>query len=298
METIVEELTSRARTLVEALPYIRRFHNATVVIKYGGAAMVDPAMKALVLQDIVLLHYVGMRPVLVHGGGPEVSALMKRLGKQPEFIRGLRVTDAETMDIAEMVLAGKINKDLVDGLQQAGGRAVGLSGKDDRTVVASKLTCWEGEPIDLGFVGEIETIKPDLIRMLVKSGFIPVLSSIGVGEDGTSYNINADTLAGRLAAELGAEKFIMLTDVRGILADPSDEASLIHRVTADRARDMISSGAIGGGMIPKVQACLEASFGGVPGVHIIDGRLPHALLMEIFTNEGIGTLIQPQQPAA
>ena len=289
----MDELTARARTLVEALPYIRRFHNATVVIKYGGAAMVDAEMKASVLQDIVLLHYVGMRPVLVHGGGPEVSALMKRLGKQPEFVRGLRVTDAETMEIAEMVLAGRINKDLADGLQQAGGRAVGLSGKDDRTVIARKLETWEGEPIDLGFVGEIEEIRPELIRMLVESGFIPVLSSIGVGSDGTSYNINADTLAGRLAAVLGAEKFIMLTDVRGILSDPKDEESLIHRVTAGDARDMIASGAIGGGMIPKVQACLEASFGGVPGVHILAGRLPHALLMEIFTNEGIGTLIMP-----
>lgn len=287
----MDKLTARARTLIEALPYIRRFHNALVVIKYGGAAMIDEDLKAAVLQDVVLLRYVGMRPVLVHGGGPEVSALMKRLGKEPEFVQGLRVTDAETMEIAEMVLGGRLNKHLVDGLQRAGGRAVGLSGKDDRTILARKLETHQGQTIDLGFVGEIKAIRPELIHLLVDSGFIPVLSSVGVDEEGISYNINADTLAGRLAAELQADKFILLTDVRGLLEDPRDEATLIGRLTAAQAREMIAAGSIAGGMIPKLEACLEACQGGVERVHIIDGRLPHALLMEVFTDDGIGTLI-------
>lgn len=287
----MEELSTRARTLIEALPYIRRFHDAIIVIKYGGAAMIDEDLKAAVLQDIVLLRYVGMKPVLVHGGGPEVSALMRRLGKEPEFVRGLRVTDAETMEIAEMVLGGRLNKHLVDGLQRAGGRAVGLSGKDDRTILARKLETHEGQPIDLGFVGEIERLNPELILLLVNHGYIPVLSSVGVGEDGTSYNINADTLAGRLAADLYADKFVMLTDVRGICSVAKDDSTLINRVTAAQAKEMIADGTIAGGMIPKVEGCLEASDGGVDRVHIIDGRIPHALLMEILTDEGIGTLI-------
>lgn len=290
----MEELAARAQILIEALPYIRRFHNAILVIKYGGAAMVDEDLKAAVLKDVVLLHYVGMRPVVVHGGGPEVSALMRRLGKEPEFHKGLRVTDAETMEIAEMVLAGRTNKHLVDGLQRAGGRAVGLSGKDDRLILARKLSSHGGEPVDLGFVGDIVELRTELLFHLLDAGYIPVLSSVGVGVDGTSYNINADTLAGRLAAELGASKFIMLTDVRGILTDPKNEATLISRVTAAEIRERIADGTIGGGMIPKVEACLEATTGGVDRAHIIDGRLPHALLMEIFTDQGIGTMIARQ----
>lgn len=287
----MEELAARAQVLVEALPYIRRFHDAIVVLKYGGAAMIDDTLKAAVLQDIVLLRFVGLRPVVVHGGGPEVSALMRRLGKEPEFRRGLRVTDAETMEIAEMVLAGTINKGLVDGLQRAGGRAVGLSGKDDQTIVAQRLETHDGQPIDLGFVGDIVQLNCELIRLLVDHGFIPVLSSIGVGEDGTSYNINADTLAGQLAADIGASKFVMLTDVRGILTDAKDPSTLVSRATAAQARVMIAEGVVDGGMIPKVEGCLVAAEGGVPRVHIIDGRIPHALLMEIFTDQGIGTLI-------
>ena len=240
----MEETALRAQILVEALPYIRAFADTTVVIKYGGAAMIDPEMKRAVLQDLVLLRYVGIKPVLVHGGGPEVSALMCRLGREPEFRGGLRVTDAETMEVAEMVLGGRVNKDLVDGLQRAGGRAVGLSGKDDRTILARKMVEHDGQPVDLGFVGEIVSINPDLIAMLVESGYIPVLSSVGVGEDGASYNINADHLAGRLAAELQAAKFIALTDVPGLLEDPSDESTLIRRLSAREVRARIADGRI------------------------------------------------------
>lgn len=287
----MDELRGRAQVLVEALPYIQRFAGAVVVVKYGGAAMIDETLKAAVLQDLVLLRFVGLRPVLVHGGGPEVTALMRRLGKEPAFVRGLRVTDAETMEIAEMVLGGRLNKHLVDGLQRAGGRAVGLSGKDDRTILAHRLDTHDGEAIDLGFVGEIVAVRPQLIHLLVDHGFIPVLSSVGVDEHGTSYNINADHLAGRLAAELGAEKLIVLTDERGLLDDPSDESTLIGRLTADEAAAMLASGRLQGGIVPKLEGCLAAARGGVPRVHIIDGRIPHALLMEIFTDRGIGTLI-------
>ncbi len=288
----MEETALRAQILVEALPYIRAFADTTVVIKYGGAAMIDPEMKRAVLQDLVLLRYVGIKPVLVHGGGPEVSALMRRLGREPEFRGGLRVTDAETMEVAEMVLGGRVNKDLVDGLQRAGGRVVGLSGKDDRTILARKMVEHDGQPVDLGFVGEIVSINPDLIAMLVESGYIPVLSSVGVGEDGASYNINADHLAGRLAAELQAAKFIALTDVPGLLEDPSDESTLIRRLSAREVRARIADGRISGGMIPKLEGCLMASDGGVERVHILDGRLPHAMIMELFTDTGVGTLIQ------
>jgi len=287
----MDDLGARAQVLIEALPYIRKFQDAIVVVKYGGAAMVDEDMKRSVLQDIVLLRFVGIKPVLVHGGGPEVSALMRRLGKEPEFRGGLRVTDQETMDIAEMVLGGRLNKDLVDGLQMAGGRAVGLSGKDDRTILARKMEEHEGHPIDLGFVGDIVAINPALITLLVDNGYIPVLSSVGVGEDGTSYNINADHLAGRLAAKLGADKFIMLTDVPGLLDDPKDPTTLVHRLTAAEVRQRIEDGRITGGMIPKLEGCLMASDGGVKRVHIIDGRLAHSMLMEVFTDHGVGTLV-------
>lgn len=287
----MDELRGRAQILVEALPYIQRFHDAVVVVKYGGAAMVDEGLKEAVLQDLVLLRYVGMRPVLVHGGGPEVSDMMRRVGLEPKFVGGLRVTDAETMEIAEMVLGGRLNKNLVDGLQRAGGRAVGLSGKDDRTILARRLATHEGKPVDLGFVGEIVAVNPDLLLLLVSHGYIPVISSVGVDEEGTSYNLNADHLAGRLAAELDAAKFVLLTDVRGLLRDAGDPTSLVSRLTADEARELLAAGRVEGGMIPKLEGCLQAADGGVPRVHIVDGRLPHALLMEIFTDRGIGTLI-------
>ncbi|MBI2302280.1 MAG: acetylglutamate kinase [Armatimonadetes bacterium] len=293
----MDELMARAQILIEALPYIQEFHDALVVVKYGGAAMVDAELKAAALQDLVLLRYVGMRPVLVHGGGPEVSGLLKRLGKTSEFVRGLGVTVAETMEAAEMVLAGRVNKGLVNDIQRAGGRAVGLSGKDDGLVLCRRLDTYEGEPIDLGYVGEIERINPAVVDLLVHHGIIPVISSIGVGEDGTSYNINADTLAGRLAAELQARKFILMTDVPGICTDPNDPATLVSRLTAAQAREMLESGAVSGGMIPKVLGCIEAAEAGVERVHIIDGRVPHGLLIEIMTNRGVGTLIARDEAA-
>jgi acetylglutamate kinase len=284
---MMEDLQQRAHTLIEALPYLREFWGATMVIKYGGAAMTEPALKAMVLQDVVLLRYVGMSPVLVHGGGPEISYLMRRLGKEPAFVRGLRVTDEETMAIAEMVLVGRINQDLVAAVNAAGGKAVGMSGTHGRML---RVTKQEGA-VDLGFVGSIQEVDPTLIRTVSAQGYIPLIAPIGVGADGRTYNLNADHAAGKLAGALGATKLIILSNVAGILADVKDESSLVSSLTAERARAMIASGQVESGMIPKVEACLEALAAGVPRCHIIDGRAPHALLMEIFTDVGIGTMV-------
>jgi acetylglutamate kinase len=280
----------RARVLVEALPYLRRYHGKTIVVKYGGAAMTDPALKEQVMQDIVLMQYVGINPILVHGGGPEVSEAMKRLGKEPVFVRGLRVTDAETMEIVEMVLAGKTNKGIVAYIHQHGGRAVGLSGKDGNLLVARKL---EADGADLGCVGEVTQVNPHVLETLVAGRYIPVICSVAVGALGETYNINADLVAGRLAAELRAEKLILLTDVRGILADVADAGSLVPELPAAEAREYIRTGRVDRGMIPKVDACLLALGGAVPRTHIIDGRAPHALLTELFTDQGVGTMIVP-----
>jgi acetylglutamate kinase len=280
----------RAKILVEALPYLREWHGKTVVVKYGGAAMTDESLRHHVMQDVVLMHYVGINPILVHGGGPEVSEAMKKTGKEPVFVRGLRVTDAETMEIVEMVLAGKTNKGIVSLIQAQGGRAVGLSGKDGNLFVARKM---EVEGVDLGFVGEVVRVNPNVIQTLVGGGYIPVICSVAVGEHGESYNINADHVAGRLAAELGAEKLILLTDVRGILEDVKNPASLLSRMNAEKARSLITEGKVDRGMIPKVEACLMALEGGVPRAHILDGREPHCLLTELFTDEGVGTMIVP-----
>jgi len=280
----------RAHVLVEALPYIRRFYGKTVVVKYGGAAMLDEELKRQVMQDVVLMHYVGINPIVVHGGGPEVSEAMKKAGKEPVFVRGLRVTDAETVEIVEMVLAGKTNKGIVALIEQLGGRAVGLSGKDGSLFVARKL---QAEGADLGFVGEVEQVNAGLIETLVAGRYIPVICSVAVGRSGETFNINADLIAGRLAGELRAEKLMLLTDVRGILEDRSDPASLLSEVTAARARQLTESGAVDGGMIPKVESCLMALGMGVPRAHILDGREPHSLLAELFTDQGIGTMLVP-----
>lgn len=277
----------QASILVEALPYIRRYYGKTIVIKYGGAAMVDERLKEGVCQDVVLMHYVGMRPVLVHGGGPEVSEVMRRLGKEPSFVNGLRVTDAETMEIVEMVLAGKTNKSIVGAINRQGGQAVGLSGRDADLIVADKA---EAE-VDLGFVGRVRKVNPGILETLAAGGYIPVISTVACGPDGESYNVNADSVAGEMAARLKAEKLILMTDVPGILQDVEDPDSLISAMSADEAMEMVRSGRASRGMIPKIEACVAAVRGGVERAHIIDGRRPRALLMEIFTDTGIGTMI-------
>lgn len=289
----MQQFIDKAAVLVEALPYIRSFAGKTVVIKYGGAAMQAAGLQEAVMQDIVLMKFVGMNPVVVHGGGPEVSALMKRLGKEPAFVDGLRVTDQETMEVAQMVLVGKQNKAIVAALNAQGGKAVGLSGHDGGLIKATKHLHpgRDGSYADLGYVGDVAGIETGVITGLTAAGFIPVIAPVGVGPDGHSYNINADTVAGELAAALGAEKLVLLTDVEGIRANPSDPQSMVSRISAAEIADWMREGRLEGGMIPKVEACLKALAGGVPRVHIIDGRVPHALLLEIFTDQGVGTMV-------
>jgi len=293
----MEELVKKADVLIEALPYIRTFSGKTIVIKYGGAAMSDETLKDSVMQDIVLMKFVGMNPVIVHGGGPQISAMMKRVGKEAEFIQGLRVTDAETVDIAEMVLAGKVNKEIVLLINQHGGKAVGLCGKDANLIRAQKhfaqVTSDTGEQImvDIGFVGKVIDVNPDIIRVLYEQNFIPVIAPNGVGEDGQTYNINADSIAGEIAAALKAEKLIILSDVRGILQDKDDEETLIPTLNVSEIDGLVKDGIISTGMLPKVEACITALEAGVTKTHIIDGRISHSLLLEIFTEKGIGTEI-------
>jgi len=279
---------TQAEVLIQALPYIKQYAGKTIVVKYGGAAMLDDTLKAAVMQDIVLMRYVGINPVVVHGGGPEISDAMHKMGKEPQFVGGLRVTDAETMEIVEMVLAGKTNKGIVAHLNQQGGMAVGLSGKDGNLIVAERETT-KG---DIGFVGRVTQINPALLHTLAGAGYIPVISTVAIGTRGESYNVNADTVAGELAAALGAVKLIMMTDVEGIYQDFADKDSLIKEMTAKDARQLITDGHVDKGMIPKVDACISAINGGVGRATIIDGRLPHSLLMELFTDEGIGTMIR------
>lgn len=283
----------KAEVIVEALPYIRTFFGKTVVIKYGGAAMTDAALKEMVALDIVLLRYIGMNPVIVHGGGKEITGVMRRLGKEPVFVNGLRVTDGETAEIAEMVLTGRINQDIVTLINRGGGKALGLSGKDANLVVARRKgpePHWE-KGVDLGYVGSVVAINTEIIDVVCREGFIPVISPVAFDDTGATLNINADHLAGHLAGALGAYKLVVLTDVEGILADPQDPESLVQQVTIAEAREMIASGRIASGMIPKVDACITALERGVPRTHIIDGRKPHSLLLEMFTNRGIGTMI-------
>jgi len=289
-------MNKTAEVLIEALPYIRHFYDRQIVIKYGGAAMEDDTLIHSVMQDIVLMKYVGIRPIIVHGGGPRITTWMDKIGKVPEFVQGLRVTDAETVEVAEMVL-GSINKEIVSRINQHGGKAIGLSGKDANLVLAEKqetqVTDENGQKIDvdLGFVGKIIGINTESVTALDKGGYIPVITPIGVGVDGQTYNINADTMAGEIASAFQAEKLIMLTDTRGILRDLSDDASLMPTIRMREVDEFIKEEFIAGGMLPKVEACITALIGGVYKTHIIDGRIPHSLLLEIFTEGGIGTEI-------
>ncbi len=277
----------RAQVLVEALPYIKQFSGKTVVIKYGGNAMVSDELKSAVMQDIVLLSTVGIRVVLVHGGGPEINAMLKKIGKEPKFVGGLRYTDHETMDVVEMVLAGKVNKSLVQQLEQHGGRAIGLCGLDGGMIKAVKL---KGEN-DLGLVGDITRVDVTLIRNALDSGTIPVVATVAGGEnDGETYNINADIAASQIAAALGAEKLVLMTDVCGLLRDREDESSLISVVQVSEVNNLKRQGIISGGMIPKIDCCVEAVRSGVRRTHIIDGRIPHSILIEMLTDSGIGTM--------
>jgi acetylglutamate kinase len=290
MVTIAE----RAQVLTEALPYIREFYGKRLVVKYGGHAMVKEDLKRSFAMDVVLMKYIGVNPVIVHGGGPQIGELMEKLGKVPQFVQGMRVTDAETMDIVEMVLGGKINKEIVGLISQHGGRAIGLSGKDGGLIRASRLRMRqpgssEDSPlIDIGMVGKVEDINPHLIQVLDNSGYIPIIAPIGVGDAGESYNINADLVAGEVAAALKAEKLVVLTDVEGIL---DEQKTLISSLKRSEIAKLIEQGVISEGMLPKVEACLTALDGGVRKAHIIDGRQDHALLLEVFTNRGIGTEI-------
>ena len=279
-----------AAVLIEALPYLRQFYGKTIVVKYGGNAMIDEALKTQVMQDIALLHYVGIRPILVHGGGPEITALMKQMGHESTFVGGLRVTDAATMEIVEMVLAGKTNKGIVSLLNKQGAKAVGLSGKDANLIVACKMESSQG---DLGFVGEVAQVNAEILTLLSEQGYIPVVSSVAIGQDGESYNVNADHVAGHIAGAVGAAKLVVLTDVEGLYADYQDKSSLISEMDVARAEQMIASGAADRGMIPKLEACITAVEHGVARAHLIDGRQPHALLIEIFTDTGIGTMVRP-----
>ncbi len=293
----LEQTIQKAGVLVEALPYIRAFVGKTFVIKYGGSAMGDGEVSRSVALDVTLLRYVGVKTVLVHGGGPAISDLMRALGKEPRFVNGRRVTDAETMRIVRMVMMGIINMDIVATINRFGGKAVGLSGHDGNLIVARKRLERVGhddgvsEALDLGFVGDVERVHPELLQQLTDLGYIPVVAPIGVGYQGESYNINADSVAGELATALRADKLIILTDVEGILEEPSNPASLISALQVQRARRMIQEGLIAGGMVPKVEACIRALESGVPRTHIIDGRIEHALLLEIFTDRGVGTMV-------
>ncbi len=284
---------SKARILAEALPYIRRFHGKTIVVKFGGNAMVDAALQTSFARDVVLLKLVGMRPVVVHGGGPQIENLLKQLGIKSQFVQGMRVTDAATMDVVEMVLGGGVNKDIVTLINQAGGKAVGLTGQDGSFIRARKMLVpvkdKPSEFVDIGQVGEIESIAPGVIDTLEEGGFIPVVAPIGTGADGASYNINADLVAGKLAEVLKAEKLVLLTNTPGVL---DEQGRLLTGVTPREIDAMLANGTLSGGMLPKIASALDAARSGVRSVHIIDGRVPHALLLEILTDQGVGTLIK------
>jgi acetylglutamate kinase len=285
-EFLKQEEADRVRILSEALPYIQAFAGRTIVVKYGGAAMKEETLKSSVIRDIVFLSCVGVRPVVVHGGGPEINSWLSKLGIEPQFKDGLRVTDADTMDVVEMVLVGRVNKEIVSLINQAGGSAVGLCGKDG-DLVRARHVGRQG----IGFVGEVSGVNTQLIQTLVREGYVPVISSVAADDSGQAHNINADTVAGEIAAALEAEKLILLTDTAGILRDYQDPSTLIDRLSIQEARSLIEEGVVGGGMIPKVNCCVRSLAQGVKAAHILDGRIPHALLLEILTDTGIGSMI-------
>lgn len=286
----MEHYLDKAKVLTEALPYIQQFHRKTIVIKYGGSAMQEGGLRQRFAQDIVLMKFVGLRPVVVHGGGPQIGATLKRLGKETRFVRGMRVTDAETMEVVEMVLSGKLNKDLVQLINSHGGRAIGLSGKDGNLIEARKMVLEEGEGVgeDLGFVGEVVNVNAGIIKDMDRGMYVPVVAPIGVGKDGETYNINADLVASRLAVALEADKLILLTDVTGIL---NGSGELLSSIALSELEGLLTREEVTGGMIPKVRCCFEAVSQGVRKAHIIDGRVEHSVLLEVFTDGGVGTEI-------
>lgn len=284
----MDEFIEKVNVLMESLPYIKKFYNKTIVIKYGGSAMIDQELKEKVILDVILMNYVGIKPVIVHGGGKQITELMQRLGKEAIFIDGLRVTDKETMNIAEMVLTGMVNKEIVALINKFGGNAVGISGKDGRLIEAKKKSI-QGK--DYGFIGDIEKINPKIINILDSSGFIPIVSPIGLGPKGETFNVNADIVAGKLAIALDAVKLVYLTDVRGVCYVPTDDSTLIPSLNIKEAYNMIEKKEIEEGMIPKVEACIQALENDIQKTHIIDGRISHSIILEIFTEAGVGTEI-------
>lgn len=293
----MKNAVEKANILIEALPYIRKFYGKTVVIKYGGHAMVNNDLKQAVIKDVILMKLIGINPVIVHGGGPEITDMLKRLDIPSTFVGGCRVTDPETMEIVEMVLVGKINKEIVALINRHGGKAVGLSGKDANLIEAvrklGKAVDDEGneELMDIGFVGDVKKINPEIIQTVIAEGYIPVVAPVGVGDEGESYNINADYVAGEIAAALNADKLILLTDVEGIFEDYNNKETLISELKLGQIEEKIKRGVISGGMIPKVECCVQAINSGVHTTHILDGRTPHSILLEIFTDRGIGTMV-------
>ncbi|MBO6304250.1 MAG: acetylglutamate kinase [Selenomonadaceae bacterium] len=287
----------QAEILVDALPFIREFFGKTIVVKYGGNAMINDDLKEKVMKDVALMKYVGIKPVIVHGGGPEITGFLKKVGKESSFVSGLRVTDEETVEIAEMVLDGKINSEIVNRLNRSGVRAVGLSGKDAGLISAKKklATVYDGDEkkrVDIGYVGEIVRVDTTLLQDLIERDYIPVVAPIGVGEDGESYNINADDVASALAGALKAEKLLLLTDIEGVYKDYNDKSTFLSSIKAEEAKAYIKEGIISGGMIPKITACLNALANGAKKTHIIDGRLDHSIILEIFTSKGVGTQVE------
>lgn len=295
LEVSMEAVIKKAEILIEALPYIQKLFGKTVVIKYGGNAMINEDLKTSVMEDITLLKYIGMNPIVVHGGGPDINKALEKFGIKSQFINGLRVTDSATMEVAQMVLVGKTNKEIVSLLNQMGGKAIGLCGIDGNLIECEKYsTTVDGSEVDLGYVGKITKINSKLIELIAKDEYIPVVAPIGVGKDGQSYNINADTVAGEIAAALKAEKLMLLTDVEGVKMS-KDSSDIITALTSGEALDLIDRKVIDGGMIPKVLGCIDALEKGVGRTHIIDGRIPHCLLLEIFTNKGIGTMLMKEK---